>query len=264
MNTRKTENNIDIDIFLEKYKSLKGQNFYPNNVNIPNSFNWTKTYKYFLSEHSLEIWKINWKFNRVNNFLLSIENNVSNWLDPVEYLYHLYYNIKLSVNDISIILKKYWNYTESGIRWIFRDRFWWELREANAKDNQTLVRNEKDSKKIKPLIEISTKEKNENIEKVENILSRIAKNKEKTRFSKKIFDKLKNVADRTKYILDITWYIPEENFETILIQFSDKYWMKVTAQAITNILEEQTNKKRNIKKIHLRAWRIKEIKDKQN
>jgi uncharacterized protein YlbG (UPF0298 family) len=67
---------------------------------------------------------------------------------------------------------------------------------------------------------------------------------------------------QTKYILDINWYINEDDFEDTLIKLSNKYWMKVTAVAVNNILRKETEKIWNMKEIKLNPGRLSEIKKK--
>ena len=247
-----------------KYESLSGINFNPTSINIPNDFTGLQSIEEFQYKFQNKNWKIAHKYVRMYDFLMRIKERYSNWLDPIKYLYYLYYKIKLSTNDIQNELWYLWNYVGKWtIQKMLKDRFWWNLRKANHKENHTKLRNEKDRNKIKPLNNIQKNLKQDNVEKVERILNIFSKNKPTKKFSRETFSNLKNVRNRAKYILDITWYIPEDKFVKSLIKMSNRYWMKVTAQAITNILEKETYKIWSIEQIHLRAWRIREIKDEQ-
>lgn len=247
-----------------KYNTLTDVNFNPTSIDIPNNFIGLQSIEEFQIKFQNKNWNIAPQYVRMYDFLMRIKSTYSNWLDPIKYLYYLYYEIKLSTNDIHNELWSLWNYVgDWTIQKMLKDRFWWNLREANHKENQTDLRNEKDRNKIIWLNSIQKKLKQDNVEKVERILNILSQNKPTKEFSIETFSTLKNVRNRAKYILDVTWYIPEDKFVETLIKISDRYWMKVTAQAITNILEQETNKIWKIEQISLKAWRIREIKDEQ-
>ena len=248
-----------------QYDCLAEINFNPEEIIIPDDFIWVRSLDEFKIKYSNKWWKLNHRYFRIYDFFSRIEEKYCKSKDPIKFLYYLYYDVKISTVDIENEFWKLWEYTEWTIwKSIMRNVLWWKLRWENWLNFKTTLRTEKDQKKIKWLNEEKTKEKQENIQNVENILNRISKNKEKVWFSKDIFSELKNIRSKTQYILNINWYIQENNFVETLIKLSDKYGIKVTAQAITNILEKETSKIWNIDKIELRAWRIREIKNEQN
>lgn len=246
-----------------KFECLSDINFYPNEINVPESFSWIKSFKEFKNNFSDKRWVIFKKYIRVYSFLNNIKEKLLKWKDPIKYLYYLYYDVELSTLDLEDSLWHFWDYSKWNISSILNLVFWWELRHPNKKNHQTKLKREKDKNKVKTFNEKQKIEKQKNIKKVENILNRISKNKERKEFSSETFISLKSIIIRTQYILDLNWYISENIFLENLIKLSDKYGMKVTAQAITNILEQETNKIWNINKIELTAWRIKELKNKQ-
>ena len=247
-----------------RFDSLSNADFNPVEIIIPEDFSWIKNLDEFKNNFYNKNWKIRPQYVRIYNFLSRIQERISDWKDPIQYLYYLYYEIKLSTLDIENELWYLWNYTEGVVWKMMKKVLWWELRWTDSSNHKTELRKEKDQNKVKLLNKEKSKEKKENIEKVENILNRLSKNKVKNEFSNEIFSEIKNVRGRAQYLLDINWYIPKDLFIENLIKLSDKYGMKVTAQAITNILQQETNKIWNIDKIELRAGRIREIKNEQN
>lgn len=247
-----------------RYEALSHVDFKPEEIIIPNNFQWIKNMEWFNTKYRTKKWKLRPQYVRLYNFLSRIQEKISEWNDPIEYLYYLYYEVKLSTIDIQNELAFYWNYTDWVIWKMMKKVLWWELRWTESQNHKTDLRKEKDQIKVKDLNKEQNRIKLENVEKVEKILSRIAKNKEKTEFSSEVYKTLKNIRTRAKYLLDINGYIPEEIFVENLIKISDKYGMKVTAEAITNILEKETNKIWNLDKLEMRAWRIREIKNEQD
>lgn len=246
----------------QQYKSLSNTNFKPEKINIPSNFSGLTNFSDFKIKYSNKNWKLSPQYVRLYDFLSRIQEQYTNWLDPIEYLYYLYYEIKISTIDIFNELWYLWNYRNNEyFVSMFKKIFWWKLRNPNT---QTDLRREKDQNKVKWITQKLKLEKEDKIENVEKILNRISKNKNKTPFLKTEFSDIKNIRNRTKYILDINWYIKEDSFKKTLIKLSNKYGIKVTASAITNILESETNKIWNIDKIYLRAWRIIELKNEQN
>lgn len=247
-----------------KYKSLSNIEFYPQSINIPDNFSGIKNIWEFRNKFQNKNWNLAPQYIRTFNFFSRIQEQVSNWVDPIEYLYYLYFEIKLSTLDIHSELWILWNYENDWSIWkMLKNVLLWNIRVPNHKDTQTNLRKEKDQNKVKKVNTVQKIIKQDNIKNVENIINRISKNKQKNDFSEEIFSNLKNIKNKAKYILDINWYINSNDFTENLIKLSDKYGMKVTAQAITNILEKETDKIWNIDKINLRAWRIREIKDEQ-
>lgn len=247
-----------------KYETLSEVNFYPDEINVPKEFSWIKNFEEFKNNFSDKKWIILKKYKRIYDFLNNIKVKLLNWKDPIKYLYYLYYDVELSTLDLEDLLWHFWNYSRWNISSILNLVFWWKLRHPNRENHKTKLKKEKDKNKIKVFNKEQSNKKQKKVEKVENILNRLSKNKEKNEFSQEIFSSIKNVRGRSQYILDINWYIPDDLFIENLIKLSDKYGMKVTAQAITNILEQETNKIWNIDKIELRAGRIREIKNEQN
>ncbi len=250
---------------IKKVPKMKNIDFYPNNVIIPNDFEWIKSYEEFFSTYKCNMWGIDPHYWKMNNFFIKIKEYVSWDIDPIKYLYYLYYELWFSWNDIhSTIWWILWWYAVWSIEWVMSNSLWWILRDPNSKEAQTILRKDKDHKKVKKVNDIQKYKKLKNVEILENILSRISKNKEKKEFSSEVYKTLKNIRTRAKYLLDINGYISEDIFVENLIKLSDKYGMKVTAEAITNILEKETKKIWNLDKLELRAWRIREIKNEQD
>ncbi|MDP2090118.1 MAG: hypothetical protein Q8K30_00845 [Candidatus Gracilibacteria bacterium] len=247
-----------------RYETLSHVNFKPDEIIIPDNFQGLKNLQEFNINYRNKRGKLRPQYVRVYNFLSRIQEQISEGKDPIEYLYYLYYEIKISTIDIENELGYLGNYSQGVIGKMMKKVLGWELRGTESQNHKTPLRKEKDQIKIKDINKEQNRIKLENVTKVENILSRIAKNKEKKVYSSKIYNSLKNIRTRAKYLLDINGYINEEVFVENLIKISDKYGMKVTAKAITNILEKETNKIGNIDKLEMRAGRIREIKNEQD
>jgi hypothetical protein len=247
-----------------RFNCLSEIDFNPKEINIPSSFSWIKNLEEFKLNFDNQNWKLRPQYVRLYNFLSRIQERYCDWQDPINYLYYLYYEVKLSSLDIEKELWHLWNYSPWVIWKMMKKILLWELRWTDCQNYKTDLRTEKDQNKVKWLNEKQRNEKVDNVIKVENILKRISKNKEKKDFSQDIFSELKNIRTKAQYILAINWYIHENLFVENLVKLSDKYGMKVTAQAITNLLEQETTKIWNIDKIELRAGRIREIKNEQN
>ena len=140
---------------------------------------------------------------------------------------------------------------------LFINTFGWKLRDVNER---TPLRNEKDRIKNQEQQTEAKNEKNNTILRVEKILNRISREKTKRKYSANSYWQLKFALAKTKYILDINWYVNEDDFEETIIKMSNKYWLKRTVQAVNNILKKETNKIWNIKTINLNPWRIVELK----
>ena len=81
---------------------------------------------------------------RLNTFLDEVVLKIDNEVDPIYFLYDLYYNQKKSILQISLVLNDLWvNISEDTLYYYTKKFFWWKL---NMSDRQlTTERNERRS-----------------------------------------------------------------------------------------------------------------------
>ena len=101
-------------------------------IKIPEEFKWVKNLDEFKEKNfNSKTWKFkNWAYTKVYKFLEKLENKV--WIDPILYLYHLYYVENLSTMAIYDKLAELWWYNNKNkdtFTKMFINTFWWELRE---------------------------------------------------------------------------------------------------------------------------------------
>lgn len=115
-------------------------------VNIPNTFIWIKHSSEIKNKFKRKDNVIIKKYTQLNKLFINLSNflkeKYQNEVDPVKYLYHLYYVEKLSTIDIFDRLAYMWGYQnkeKDNFRLIFKNTFKWELR-WNSKPSQNTKR----------------------------------------------------------------------------------------------------------------------------
>lgn len=230
-------------------------------INIKEWFQWIKEYNELKKKMYWKNWKIFPQYKTTKFFLdnldIYLKKEYANYIDPISYLYHLYYKEELSSIDIYYRLHELWNYNSKS-KWTFERMFtitfWWELREkekiTNNLEKKLKHKNAKDAKWQKHKAE-KEKEKRYKVAKTKKIIERIIKNIHPKDLNTKTIEEKKSIIKKIKYILSND----DNKFEEILLNVSDKYWLKVTVNAINEILEEKW-----YSTIKLNPWRIKETK----
>ena len=120
----------------EKYNCLKNKKFHPKLVKIPKKFKWMRNMTGFSSRYkmhtqsnirakdSIHRKQINPEANKEYDFLSKMREQVTDWLDPIRYLYNLYYNIQISTTDISNEYRLLWDSsTYHSWKWDTRDKY---------------------------------------------------------------------------------------------------------------------------------------------
>lgn len=223
---------------INKENNYKLYDFNINEYNIK----WLKSLEEFKKYYkSKRTWKLNWKYSWILDKLDNLSNLIklkySQKIDPIEYLIYLYFWKQISINDISLKLKKIWiNYPKSTLHNLYYKTLQLKLRDRLE---------ETESKKNKEYI--NWKNNSFNKKRLEETSDAISKIIESNKWINKWFDlntynKLKNKSQKIKYLLNSFSFI-KENSDKELYNFIEKLhnWGLWTHR-ITNLLKEIINK----------------------
>ena len=220
------------------------------NIKIPEDFVWIKSLDGFKEKYfNFKTWKfINWTYTKVYNFLQRLAEEID--MDPILYLYYLYYVEKWSTMAIYDKLAEFWWYNSKNkdtFTKMFVNTFWWNLRN-NSEITEVWIR------KIKAANEPKIAKK-ENIrkEKEEQLYNLFINNSNLSRLSLKVnkitklesFSKKpelawRNQLEKIKNFLEIYWYKRKWLSLKDFITFAkDNYWFKVTFDVINDLLKEK-------------------------
>ena len=224
-----------------------GTSIKKESISIPPTFKWIRNYEDFRS-------KVKWKksefrnivYKKLDIFLQKL--NEKTWVDPIEYLYHLYYEQELSTLAIYDRLAKLWWYNNKNrdtFEKMFKKTFWWELRdgdiiteiwkrkiiEANKKTNETV----KEVKKQKQGELYWLFESQDNLEQKNEL-------------------KWKNQMEKLNYFFVIYWFKDKNiSLKDYLFKFKEIYWLKNLTDVVNKLLAEKWY---NLK---LSKWRFSEL-----
>lgn len=204
-------------------------------INIDSTFEWMTSLTQLYKE----------KYRNKHPFLeklkITLKNKYNNDVDPIQYLYYLYYEEKLSTSEIYDRLYKIWDYNneyKNTFELMFKTTFWWELRwnteaSQNTKRKQS-INNWNKWKLSNGLVEIN-KERANLIEneikflfdqvkwKVDNLLLEDLENK-------------KTLNEKIIYILYSLWFLKEENDKELAYFIKTlqerKNWFLINAKSI--------------------------------
>lgn len=224
-------------------------------ITIPNNFIWIKNYREFLEKYKTKKWKIHWSYKNIEDKLKIIGEWLKQeyWksIDPIEYLIFLYYNEKISADDVANRIKSKYgiDFGERKNFWrILSNTLWWELRQNNE---ETPTKLKKDKIKAKKL-DHHIKRKKETKDEIDKILWLSSWKF----FSEKEFERKKTKREKLIYIFWAFWIIEEEkekNFKNFLVHLKYKwFWARRIIQIIESILQEcsQTTIKIDTKEIY--------------
>ncbi len=162
--------------------------------------------------------------------LISPDN--ATWIyDPIEYLHHLYYGEKLWAPSIFNIIWKYFHYKEySKLNYLFREVFWWKLRDKgeknNVDNNKTRIKRESENTQRMATDIIWFNDLNEFNE---------------DSFSNEILETIRYKRDKMLMILSIISWKEKEEIKELIIKKknnkNNKTWSKQIAKTIQEILD---------------------------
>lgn len=221
-------------------------------INIDKKFIWINSYQDFIKKWQNKQWKLNWKTTRFNNFLINLKEQLNqeydNQIDPVKYLYYLYYTEKLSTYDIYDRFHHLWWYSNKRrdtFNFNFKNILKWELRESSEQTEISV-------KKIK-----AKEKQNEEKEKsIDNLTSDLLKEKQASNdVSDEVLNTKKTAQEKIEYILIKKWYIKEWCYKKTILALAKKYKTRVTALAIQKILNHEW-----FWNINMHPWKISDMK----
>ena len=227
------------------------------NINIPDNFKWVKSYEEFRE-------KVKWKksefrntaYKKVDNFLQSLREIVD--IDPVKYLYYLYYEEKVStivIYDMLHTLGWYKNKQKDTFTKMFVNTFWWVIRD-NSKITTIWKRRIIKANETKYWKQKALKTKKE--QEIYKLFSWIYQKRWNTDV------KLDNLEwtnmKKIKTFLNELWYTKNTISLKKYIQYlQNKYSLSVIANVLNKIIEEN-NWKLKVNKwnlSYLLNWKLK-------
>ena len=211
--------------------------------------------------------KIIWKngkaispYQKLHKFIEELENHIISKygyiVDPIKYLAYLYYHDSWdgSLSSIEIyhrIGKLWWYKRDNVFTKMFKNTFWWEMKDGSIFSKRTKKRlAEKSSWQRVGWTAYDRKKQhlNEAKEYIEN-----QKASEENKLDITIYSQLQNQRQRAYYILTQRGYITNEHdFEQKIIELQNKYGCSVTANIVEQIVhcacEEMWVSKTNFEK----------------
>ncbi len=224
-----------------------GTSIKKESISIPLSFKWIKNYKEFRN-------KVRWKKSEFRNssyknldiFLQKLREKT--WVDPIKYLYNLYYEQELSTLVIYDKLHKLWWYNNKNrdtFEKMFKKTFWWTLRDGDIiteiwkrkiiEVNKNINKTSKDIKQQKQeeLFWLFISQDTVNLE---NEL------------------KWKNQLEKLNCFLEIYWFKDKNiSLKKYLFKFKELYWLKNLADVVNKLLKEKWYD------LKLSKWRFSEL-----
>lgn len=232
---------------------------------IPTDFKGIKNLEQFKQQYfNSKTWKfINWSYTKVFKFLGDLEEQT--WVDPIKYLYYLYYEQELSTIDIYNRFYELWWYNnkkKDTFEKMFKNTFWWTLRDNTditklwitriVAHNKKLNKTSKDIKQQKQkdlyLILINKF----NILKMPLQLNHI--NQDIVSFSVKPKLIWKNQLEKLNYFLEIYWFKDKNiRLKDYLFKYKESYWLKNLTDVVNKLLKEKWYD------LKLSKWRFSEL-----
>jgi len=219
---------------------------------IPHDFQWIRSYNEFISKYKNPK---TWKFRSARYRELAEKLDTLNsycGIDPIRYLYYLYYVEQLSAISIYDKLAKYlWysNKQKNTFTKMFSNTFGWELRQS---DFITEVGKNKIIRSNQKISEGKREIQKQTSEKIVKIFDRISREKEKPDNIVELI--WKNQLERLKMFLEIYGYKREWlELSEYLRAFKNKYWLLPLTRALNEILSKQWYE------LKINKWRISEL-----
>jgi len=219
---------------------------------IPPGFQWIRSYEEFKRCYiNPKTWKFkNWAYSKLNSKLENLQSFVD--MDPIRYLYYLYYVEELSTIAIYDKLAGLFDYSNSkkdNFEKLFKKTFWWKLREndfiTEVGKNRIIDSNKKILQKRREIQE-------QTVEKIVKIFDRISRKKEKPDNIVELI--WKNQLEKLKMFLEIYGYKREWLELSIYLQaFKEKYWLVSLTIALNKLLSNQWYE------LKINKWRISEL-----
>jgi len=219
---------------------------------IPQNFQWIKSYNEFVVKYkNSKTWKFkNWNYSILDYKLKRLESSIH--IDPIRYLYYLYYVEQLStilIYDKLANLFNYSNIKKDNFEKMFKKIFWWRLRWNTF---ITKVGINKIIKSNKKRLEWKREIQKQASEKIVKIFDRISREKEKPDNIVELI--WKNQLEKLKVFLEIYGYKREWlELSEYLRAFKNKYWLLPLTSALNEILSKQWYE------LKINKWRVSEL-----